>query len=197
MFCLQCSKWTFKKSLCPTCWERLRSTKQSFIREVDSFPIYTTWTWPMNHQLKALWLQRLKGEEKTEKWMDIVKLLQEEFSPQGWPWGPNSLWIPLPSSGPLNHALGLAKAMASIYGGTVWDGLEITQKDQQQKNKSRLERQNRLIKTRGKPPCTSFKTVCLVDDIITTGSTFRGAFAALEHPENGLGIALMDRPLLK
>ncbi len=200
MLCLQCSRWSYKKSLCNICWERLRSTKQLFIREVDSFPIYTMWTWPMNHQLKALWLQRLKGQEDVSPWKSIVGLVQELRSPQELPWGASTLWIPLPSSGVRNHALGLAKGLMQVYGGTLWDGLEITVLDHsrvEQKSKNRIERQNRVIKSRGRPPCTSFKTVCLVDDIITTGSTFRGAFTAIGHPENGLGIALMDRPLLK
>lgn len=153
----------------------------------------------MNHQLKALWLQNLKGEEKMTQWLDAVQLAREASleKPLKLPLTKDTLWIPLPSSGLRNHALGLAKALAYVYGGTLWDGLEITKDQEQQKNKTKTERQNRLVKTKGKPPCTSFKTVCLVDDIITTGSTFRGAFAAIEHPENGLGIALMDRPLLK
>lgn len=193
MHCLQCTKIIFNNSLCNRCWLRLKETIQPNTREVDSFAVHTVWQWPRNHQLKALWLQNLKGEERITPWLDVVRLANPPFTD-------SVLWIPLPSSGLHNHALGLASAFAFTYGGTLWDGLEITEEQRlakQQKNKTKAERQNRVIKTRGKAPCTSFKTVCLVDDIITTGSTFRGAFTAIGHPENGLGIALMDRPLLK
>ena len=195
MFCLQCSKLILHKNFCDSCWEILRVRKFQSVREVDSFPVFTSWIWPVNHPLRALWLQRLKHQEDKRLWMDIAQLLYESNSVQTLPWSKDSLWIPLPSSGLKNHALGFAKALVSVYGGTLWDGLEMATQEEQ-KNKNRNDRQNRKIRTLGKAPCTSFKTVCLVDDIITTGSTFRGAFAALEYPENGLGIALMDRPLL-
>ena len=195
MFCKQCGKLTFKKSLCDQCWQRLRETTHFHSREVDGLSIFTLWKWPVNHPLKALWLQNLKGIEGERAWIEFAELVQQGFARGALPWDRNTLWIPLPSSGPRNHALGLAKALAMAYGGTVWDGLEITSEERQQKNKTRSERQKRHILTKGRPPCSSFKTVCLVDDIITTGSTFRGAFSALEHPKNGLGIALMDRPL--
>ena len=194
MFCLQCSSPTFRKSLCDFCWNTLRFAKRLTVREVESFPVFTLWEWPLNHPLKALWLQNLKGQEDERAWVDVAELLREFPSPQAPPWGADTLWIPLPSSGKANHALGLARALSRAYGGTLWSGLEITEKDEQ-KNKSRQERKERKIRPLGRVPCSSFRTVCFVDDIITTGSTFKGAFAALEYPENGLGLALMNRPL--
>ena len=196
MFCLQCSKPIFHQSLCEECWNILRQTKKRNIREVDSFPVFTFWSWPMNHPLKALWLQKLKGQEDEKIWFDVVELLLEDSSPQKLPMDIGTLWIPLPTSKTKNHALGLAKALQYFYGGTLWDGLKV-QTETEQKEKTKAERQKRVIFPLGKPPCTSFKTVCFIDDIITTGSTFRGALMALGYPENGLGIALMDRPLKK
>lgn len=195
MFCKQCGKITLKNSLCNQCWRRLRETTYSYSRDVNGLPIFTLWQWPVNHSLKALWLQNLKGNESEKLWFEIAEVVHQALNVNLYSLDKKTLWIPLPSSGPRNHALGLAKALAIVYGGTVWDGLEITPEEQHQKDKTRFERQKRHILTKGRPPCSSFKTVCLVDDIITTGSTFRGAFSALEHPKNGLGIALMDRPL--
>lgn len=154
----------------------------------------------MNHQLKALWLQNLKGSESSKAWLDIAEMFLEPYSPQGSPWSHETLWIPLPTHRPQNHAYGLAKALALLFGGTLWDGLSLIEEPKnqdltEQKNKSLAQRRNRQIIRLGNLPCSSFKTVCLVDDIITTGSTFKAAFAALGYPNNGLGIAVMDRPL--
>lgn len=193
MFCLQCSKPILRSNFCNECWLRLKQTKKPNIREVSSFPVYTLWQWPMNHPLKALWLQKLKGQEDKFWWSEVAQFFTEYESPLDTPWGQDTLWIPLPSQKATNHALGFAQALLEIYGGTLWNGLEIIETNTEQKTKTRQERAERHIKCLGKPPCTSFRAVCLVDDIITTGSTFRGAFAALEYPENGLGLAVMDR----
>lgn len=154
----------------------------------------------MDHPLKALWLQNLKGVEDYTAWAAIIEILIGPYSPQGTPWDADTLWVPLPSHRANNHAFGIAKALMRANGGTLWDGLKlIVDKDggnvSEQKSKSRLQRANRKVIALGKAPCSSFSTVCFVDDIITTGSTFRGAMEALGYPENGLGLALMDRPL--
>lgn len=175
--------------LCEPCREKLWEKKAPFVRDETGFRVRSLFAWEAKGPKAFDWLIRsLKGRAEPEWWADFALWLLYEFSRhQQTP----PLLVAIPSRRP--HALGLARALAG------WTGWELAPEktltivgDRWQKGLSRVRRQAVQFQSGG-AFCTDYKSVIIIDDVVTTGATLRAAHHALGRPRNCEAWCLMDR----
>lgn len=101
------------------------------------------------------------------------------------------MFVPVPGPRP-NHALGLAAALGRVLGHPVADVLAKCHSGRQ-KARSREGRAGIRFEFKGATLCTDYRSVVIVDDVVTTGATATAAHDALLGPKNCEVWCLMDR----
>ncbi len=173
-------------AICEYCWPRLLRLQNPIIREEDGFTIHSLFRWRPDEAFGLWWLLKsLKGRRTVEGWSILAGLfLQTVDIPE------DGDLIPIP--GPKrDHAFGFAAALAERAELQVVDEVLNRRPGRIQKRLGRGARQNMKFSSNlnGK----YFRDVILVDDVVTTGATFRAAYLALGRPENCSAWALVDR----
>jgi predicted amidophosphoribosyltransferase len=176
-------------TLCESCADELWRRREPVLRREAGFRVRSLFAWREGGPRAMDWLIRsLKGQDQHIHWNELALwMLTTSIQPQR-PL-PKPLLVPIPST--RKHSWGLARALSRWTGWPIESPL-IQAQSRWQKGLTRSERQEVRFEGRG-VLCTDYKTVLLVDDVITTGATLRAAHLALGRPHNCEAWCLMDR----
>ena len=181
------------RHLCSYCWKTIES---AFLPPQDVFRLEKThchlrlFDW---HEDNAAFVGPFLHSLKRRKAPFVFRRLAREIFARFahmpfWPQKLRPVFIPAPPSDPSrpNHALELAEALSSGFGGEVRPLLKRSVL-LVQKKKSRVERSQIQIEL--KPGAQAFlderkSAFIFTDDVLTTGWTARKAFQALNKPSN-------------
>lgn len=202
--CAHCSCFGFDKTeyFCQNCWLKLGRQfldKKQLLQEGYEFPTYSLFLWKEQKILGSM-LKAQKGgglPRLTEKLVESFLLKRTELN-ETKKHEKTRVYVPAPpqKKGAKDHAYCLARHFADKTTGYVWSGLErMTTTEQKQKKK--VERNH--LKLRAIQPLDELKgrRIIFVDDVITTGSTAKAGFEALEHPVSFEVWTLCCRPKIK
>lgn len=93
------------------------------------------------------------------------------------------VFVPIPSRKNRRHSLFFAQALAQIFAGKVVPALNISADDtleQKRKNKEQRRLIRFTLNEEFTEPLRLARTIVLVDDVITTGSSYEGAYNVLK-----------------
>ena len=175
--------------LCSLCWkamEREYLCSENSYRTEKTLPHLRLIDWHEdNHQFMRFFINSLKqggpdfifkrlGLEMFSRFM-YFDLLNKKTS---------FVFVPAPSRSREkgDHAFKLAEALHFYFGGELKDCL--SRKNLYDNQKSKPKRKRSLIELESKTLISQSKTFIFVDDVLTTGSTARAAFQALNKPKN-------------
>ena len=172
--------------LCFSCWEFFEEeylSIEDLYRKEGSHPHLRLFDW---HGENHVFVQRMI-ESLKQGGPDFIfrRLALECFSRfvhhSFWFQNQEVFFVPAPprEEGSLDHARAFAEALAFYFGGEVLLILERKNKNPNQKFKSRKERS--LLEFYRKNSSKK-GTFVFVDDVLTSGSTARAAFRALDRP---------------
>ena len=188
--------------LCSFCWkclEREYLYSEDCYRVEKNIPHLRLLDW---HEDNSILIQSLVQSLKNADSDFIFKRLALEMFSRFilldlWDKNEIPLFIPVPPSqkNKKDHAYFLAQALNFYFAG---ESIQIFQREknfQTQKRKNKRERAKiNILKTESIP--TSKRTLVLVDDVLTTGSTARSCWKALGKPKNFFIFTLVwKRPL--
>ena len=187
--------------LCSLCWKALEQEyhcSNKVYRTEKTFPHLRLLDWHEdNHNLIHCFANSLKQGAPNFIFKRIgLEMVSRFIHLNLWNKKTLPLFIPSPPSSNSNpdHAFLLAKALSFYFGGEV---LSILKKDLSlglQKTKSKRERAAIQMTKENTAPITN--PIVFVDDILTTGSTARAAFQALNKPKNFFIFTLIWRRFL-
>ena len=175
--------------LCSLCWKYLEKEYLSFedvYRVEKTLPHLRLFDW---HNDNYYFLQRfIKSLKQGGPFFIFEKLGLESFSRfihrSLWPKESKLVFIPAPPSGKTikDHAHLFAKSLSFYFGAEMRLLLKKKSKKSQQKSKNKKERSSVELLSTGflKPE----EIIVFVDDVLTTGSTARSAYRALNKPKN-------------
>lgn len=141
---------------------------------------------PGESNILSNYVHVLKSPLAKPFWKELAKLFIDFHSLKN----PDIVFVPIPSSGGRKHSVYFADALAKRLQGKMILALDVVASDVEQKQRSKSERQK--VKFAFNEEFTeilqSAQTIVLVDDVITTGSSFQAAYNALKVgrvlPEN-------------
>jgi predicted amidophosphoribosyltransferase len=176
--------------LCSSCLSGLYGLREPITRNAGDYHIRSLFSWRRNGPRALSWLLRsLKQEDQVLPWREIAVWLVSSFALPS----EDCLLVPIPSQrGRPNHALGLARALSDMLGFPVREALAQggggEQKRRRGYERSSIEFERAIWNFHKEN-----HKILIVDDVVTTGSTVRGAYLALGHPQRCEVWCLMDR----
>lgn len=176
------------RPFCRYCVDQLARRISPTVRHMDTISTWSLFSWvPGESRIYSDLIYAMKGRESEAPWREFAYWMAQKISPPP----RKSAFVPIPGTRP-NHARGLASALAAAFRCPMEDVLIHVERSPQ-KTRDRLNRQGHHFCLRGMNPCRDYRTVILVDDVITTGATITAAFKALGEPKRTEGWCLMDR----
>lgn len=191
--CINCSYYRADDSLlCQKCQELLLSEavfdKKERIYTID---VYYLLKWiPNESRLISLIVQNLKGQHFPEVYRFYAKLIALNMNLQA-----DKKWVivPCPSrSQDRWHARILAVEFSKVVGFPMIDCLSYSDDEEAQKKKSKRERMGLKIYN---AQVLKLEHVIFIDDVVTTGSTFKASYLALGRPKEFVVGAIARRLL--
>ncbi len=185
--CLIC-KIPNRVSVCESCWAQLHRLQTPYVRREEPFRIRSLFTWGEDSGRALPWLlHSLKGSADPERWLPLAQLFVRQFRSS-----PTAQLLPVPGQ-TADHAAGWAQALSLASGLKLAPPLlrRLNESSWIQKRLVRRERQK--IRFAATQPCMKYTPLVLVDDVITTGSTARAVYTALNRPLGFEVWCLVDR----
>ena len=184
------------------CWKALEREylcSENSYRTEKNFPHFHLLNWHEdNHQLIKFFIDSLKqgGPDFIFKRLGL-EMFSRFLNFDLWNKKSSPVFVPSPSRSKVknDHAFMLAEALSFYFGGEVNNLLKRKLSSLSQKRKSKKDRAFIQIDSEGMIPCDH--PVVFVDDVLTTGSTARAAFQALNKPQNFFIFTLVWRQVVK
>lgn len=179
--CLKCgSMFVGPSFFCELCREpSLQSMSLYKYRRISEEKVFCLFDWKNDPQLISKQIVTLlKSALSRNSWIFYSTLFKKKFSHKH-----KIAIVPIPGSSWASfHTTYFSQALALQLRALVVPALLKPQADNQQKHKSRLERSEIFIELNEKftKEIQSADLVILVDDILTTGSTFKAAISQLK-----------------
>ena len=177
--------------LCPHCWklmEREYLSCADVYRTEESLSHLRLFDWHEgNDSLIKKFINSLKkgGPEFIFKRLALECFPRFVYTPC-WPKEKNPfVFVPAPPAHSLqvDHASELARLLCHYFGGKTFPALQRLGADRQKRKGKKDRAVIQLLARKGLKRNLKNKTILFVDDVLTTGSTARAAFKALDSPE--------------
>lgn len=193
--CLHCGSFFVEESLlCDACFnQRLRPRIRLKNASSISGHHYLV-AWPRGESnLLSQMVYRLKDGRSAAALSFYVQMLYEKLKNEI-SWSQYRAIVPIAGSRATSiHARLLAEELSALCGLPVWDLLQKSSAFEQKKL-SLSERRQRMKVTVKAPLPEHFTKLIFVDDILTTGSSFKQSRIALNANEENLILTLFYRP---
>lgn len=195
--CSVCGALSLGEFLCEFCLKRWRQeTKQQMRFEGKGIKHYYFKTW---HEIKGSDTKKIiesqkQGCRSPHQYLNLllpsVLSLSEKLKDL------DAIIVPCPSkvAGQEDHAFRIAQVLSQILNYKMENCLIQPKSDLSQKEKTKEDRENRRYFLSYKP---MEKQIIFVDDVLTTGSSFRAAQRALGPDKNYTVFTIFYRPLLR
>lgn len=200
--CLLCHRnASSSRLLCPTCQIKVdRHRRKNWVRFENGVPTLALYNWrESSYSAMQRMAQALKGGGTSKIFetlaVDILNLREQVYPPLHR--NQNLVFVPAPglSKNYRDHAEELAAHLAALSGGQFVRNLSRASSTQQKRKSLMARAAGRRFKLQSQVIDSEVKIV-FVDDILTSGSTARSAYKALNKPKDFEIWTLFYRPLL-
>lgn len=193
-FCAICGAWGVRlPPLCGYCFPRVRSLvpDRPFERRLASSPrVLSLFLWSTQGPLVFRKLARSLKISTERDWSLWVEWFCERIIlPR------SAVLVPAPAKrwGARDHAWYLARAFSQKTGFPVRNVLARSSRVEQKTLSGVARRSNRVELIDPTWECSDYRSVIIVDDIVTTGGTISACFEALGRPPGAQAWTLLDR----
>lgn len=188
--------------LCSMCWKTLEREylcSENSYRIEKNHPHFHLLSWHEdNHQLIKLFIDSLKqgGPDFIFKRVGL-EMFSRFLHFRLWDKKTTPVFVPSPSRSKIknDHAFRLAESLSFYFGGKVNSFLKREPNSLSQKRKSKKARA--FIQMKSERIVSVNQPIVFVDDVLTTGSTARAAFQALNKPKKFFIFTLIWRRRVK